>query len=185
MFRVVVDARVRAALAALTGAAEQVQHLNPDFVAEFARWAPGPGSRRRDGVHEGAYPKEPERTEPYFPGRDFARGHDWGVERAGAGGRGEGVTGVVAVLTTVDDTRKDWLRAGQALQRILLRACAEKSLSAAFHTQALEVPELREFIRARLCEGDHPQMLLRLGAADLGEPTVRRGADEVLSGNAA
>jgi hypothetical protein len=184
IFRVAVDARIRSALAALTEAAGHVQCLNPNFVAEFSRWAPAPGGRRRDGVHEQAYPREPERTEPYFPGRDFARGHGWGIETSG-GGREEGVTGVVALVTTVDDTPKDWLRAGQALQRILLRAFAEKGLSAAFHTQALEVPELREFIRTGLCSGDHPQMLLRLGVADTGDPTVRRPADEVLTGDAA
>ncbi|MGH3390465.1 MAG: Acg family FMN-binding oxidoreductase [Actinomadura sp.] len=182
LFRVAVDARIRSALAALTEAAGDVQRLNPNFVAEFARWAPAPGSRRRDGVHESAYPREPEHTEPYFPGRDFARGHGWGAESTAGNA---GVTGVVALLTTVDDTRKDWLRAGQALQRILLRAYAEKGLSAAFHTQALEVPELREFVRGRLCGGDHPQMLLRLGVADTGEPTVRRPAGEVMTGDAA
>jgi hypothetical protein len=182
MFHVAVDARIRSALAALTEAAGHVQRLNPSFVAEFARWAPAPGSRRKDGVHESAYPREPERTDPYFPGRDFARGHGWGGENTSGGG---GVTGVVALLSTVDDTRKDWLRAGQALQRVLLRAHAEKGLSAAFHTQALEVPELREFIRTRLCGGDHPQMLLRLGVADTGEPAVRRPADEVMTGDAA
>jgi hypothetical protein len=68
----------------------------------------------------------------------------------------------VALLTTRTDRRADWLRAGQALQRILLRATAEE-VSAAFHTQALEVPELREFIRVRFSDGAHPQMLLRLG----------------------
>jgi hypothetical protein len=190
MFRVGVDARVRSALAALTEAAGHVQRLDPSYMAEFARWAPAPGSRRQDGVHAQAYPRELERTEPYFPGRDFARGHGWGVESPGAtgaagAGREERATGVVALLTTVDDTRKDWLRAGQALQRILLRAYAEKGLSAAFHTQALEVPELREFIRTRLCAGDHPQMLLRLGVADTGEPSVRRPADEVMTDDAA
>ncbi|MGH3391966.1 MAG: Acg family FMN-binding oxidoreductase [Actinomadura sp.] len=180
-FHVAVDGRTRGVLAALTAAGEHFQHLNPDYVSELARWAPTPGSRRQDGVHEEAYPREPERTEPYFPGRDFARGHGWGAEPTGAGVREHGVTGIVAILTTADDTRKDWLHAGQALQRILLRAAAEEDLSAAFHTQALEVPELRAFIRTRLCAGDHPQMLLRLGAADVGRQAVRRRTDDVLA----
>ncbi|MGW4475037.1 DUF1876 domain-containing protein [Nonomuraea sp. NPDC004354] len=61
-------------------------------------------------------------------------------------------TGVVTVLTTAKDGRSEWLAAGQALQRVLLYACAY-GVSAAFHTQALEVPLLREFLREELCGG--------------------------------
>lgn len=182
VFRVVVDSRTRYALGALSEAAEHVQRLDPALVSEAARWAPPPGSRRADGVPDSAYPRAYPRTEPNFAGRDFARGHGWGVEPAMAEEptRG-GATGVVVVLTTVDDTRKDWLRAGQALQRILLLAAAEGDLSAAFHTQALEVPELRQFIRTRFCSGDHPQMILRLGVADSELTTVRRPLGEVVA----
>lgn len=172
--RVVADPRALCALGALSEAAEQVQQMDPAYVAEAARWAPSPGSARRDGVHEEAYPREAERTEPHFAGRDFARGQGWGL----AGGR-NGAIGVVALLTTTDDGRLDWLRAGQALQRVLLRA-AEDGVSAVFHTQALEVPELREFIRTRCCDGACPQMLLRLGVADGDIASVRRPPGDVL-----
>lgn len=75
------------------------------------------------------------------------------------------VTGVVAVLSTVGDEPFDRMRAGQALQRLLLRAAAEEGLSAAFHTQVLEVPELRTFVGTRFCDGLYPQLVLRLGHA--------------------
>lgn len=161
---VIADDRARAALGALTEAAEHVQRSSPAYVAESARWAPRPGSARQDGVHEAAYPRRPRRTEPHYPMRDYARGQGWGADEPHGPdepGR-ELVTGVVALLTTRGDRRADWLRAGQALQRMLLRAAADE-VSAAFHTQALEVPELREFIRGRFCGGAHPQLLLRLG----------------------
>jgi hypothetical protein len=173
--QIAVDGRTRAALAALTQAGEQVQRLNPDYVSEAARWAPGPGSSRQDGVHEMAYPSATVRTEPYFPTRDFTRGHDRGTADSGSG---SSVTGVVAVLTTDGDGREDWLAAGQALQRVLLRASAA-DLSAAFHTQALEVPELREFIRTRFFDGAHPQIVVRLGSAEGGLDTVRRPTDDM------
>jgi hypothetical protein len=82
----------------------------------------------------------------------------------------------VAVLLTEADERDDWLCAGQALQRILLCA-AEYDVSAAFHSQALEVPELREFIRTRFCDGAHPQMIMRLGIAHAG--AARRSVTEL------
>ena len=177
-----VEEHTRHALAGLTQAAEHLLHLDPRLAGEEARWAPVPGSRRADGVPETAYPGEAPRTDPHFPPRDFARGHDWGVRLADPGeGPSEASVGLVMLLTTERDTPLDWLRAGQALQRMLLRATAEEGLAAAFHTQALEIPELREFIRTRFCNGRPPQMLLRLGVPEGPElTTVRRPVEEVL-----
>jgi len=172
---VVADARTRVALAALTEAAQQVHQQDSAYVAEAARWSPAPGSTRRDGVHERAYPRAPQRTEPHFPMREFARGQGWGTANESDE---PGTTGTVLMITTRRDERADWLAAGQALQRILLRASAE-GLSAALHTQALELPELRDFIRTRLFGGAHPQVLLRLGETEEVMGTVRRTADEM------
>ncbi|MBX6767077.1 MAG: hypothetical protein IRY90_07990, partial [Actinomadura rubrobrunea] len=83
-------------------------------------------------------------------------------------------------INTAGDTPSDWLRAGQALQRVLLRA-AEKDVAAAFHTQPLEIPELRELIRRRFCGGRYPQMLLRLGRAGSEPESVRRPADQYIT----
>jgi len=174
MLRVIAEPRARIALAALTEVAEQTQRQNPAYTAEMARWAPRPGSGRPDGVHDNAYPRDPERTDPNFAQRDYARGQGWGL----LGDDRQETTGVVTLLTTGADGRTDWLRAGQALQRVLLRA-AEEGVSAAFHTQALEVPELREFIRTRHCDGAYPQMIVRLGMADSEIGSVRRSPAEV------
>ncbi|MCI3278243.1 Acg family FMN-binding oxidoreductase [Streptomyces cylindrosporus] len=73
-----------------------------------------------------------------------------------------GGTGTVAVLSTPYDRRTDWLRAGQALQRMLLYAAAH-GVMAAFHTQPLELPEPRARLRTGLTAGRHPQLVLRLG----------------------
>jgi len=156
--RLVADPRARQAMAALSEAAEQTQRLNIDYTTELARWAPAPGAQRADGVQPDAYPREPEHTDPHFAARDFARGQGWGSH----GDDSHDTTGVVALLMTPGDAPADWLNAGMALQRVLLRA-AEEGVSAAFHTQALELPELREFIRKRFCGSAHPQMLMRLG----------------------
>ncbi|MGI5229642.1 Acg family FMN-binding oxidoreductase [Actinoallomurus sp. CA-142502] len=173
--RVVADPRARIALGALTEVAEQLLRQNPDYCAEMARWAPRPGSRRRDGVHEDAYPHDPGRTDPPFAQRDFARGHGWGLPA----GERHGAAGVVALLTTRTDERGAWLEAGQALQHVLLRA-AQDGVSAAFHTQALEIPELRELIRARFCDGAHPQTIMRLGVAEREGRSVRRPPEELI-----
>ncbi|QKW40667.1 hypothetical protein HUT06_25940 [Actinomadura sp. NAK00032] len=173
-----VDAHVTGALAALTEAAEHVQRRSPAYAAEIARWAPSPRTARSDGVQEQAYPQRAPQTAPHFPARDFARGHGWGAQGAQDGGTA--LVGLTLLLVFDGDAPADWLRAGQALQRVLLRA-AERDLAAAFHTQALEVPELRTFIKARFCAGAQPQMLLRMGfpeGEELG--TVRRPTEEVI-----
>ncbi|GLW66902.1 NAD(P)H nitroreductase [Actinomadura rubrobrunea] len=174
------DPHALRALAALTEAAENLQRLDAPYRRECARWSPRPGSSRPEGVHAETYPRGEPRTEPYhFPGRDFARGHDWGTDPGKTGGRGA-VTGLVMLITTSGDTPGDWLGAGQALQRVLLRA-AEKDVAAAFHTQPLEIPELRELIRRRFCGGRYPQMLLRLGRAGAEPESVRRPADQSMT----
>jgi hypothetical protein len=174
VLRVVADPRSRIALGALTEVAEQILRQNPEYCREMAHWAPSPGSYRRDGVHDDAYPRDPERTDPHFAARDFARGHGWGLTDS----ERHGTTGVVTLLTTKNDDRADWLKAGQGLQKMLLGA-AENDVSAAFHTQTLEISELREFVRSRFCDGAYPQMIVRLGTADREISSVRRHPETV------
>ncbi|TDE21364.1 hypothetical protein [Actinomadura sp. 6K520] len=173
-----VDAHVKGALAALTDAAEHVQRRTPAYATEIARWAPAPGTSRMDGVQQDAYPQRTPRTAPHFPARDFARGQGWGVVAADDD---TALTGLVVLLVSAGDTPADWVKSGQALQRLLLRA-AGHDLSAAYHTQALQVPDLREFIRAQFCGDAYPQLLLRLGVADGEQLTsVRRPVEDVLT----
>lgn len=89
-------------------------------------------------------------------------------------------TGLMALIVTQHDTREDWLRAGQALQRVLLHAAAHHVM-AAFHTQPLELPYLRAQVRTQVADGQFPQMILRLGPATPGRPAPRRPAVDVLA----
>jgi hypothetical protein len=163
-------------VAALTNAAQDVQSQDRVFSLEVIRWARPPGSDRRDGVPAQAYPSEPTRTNPRFAQRDYARGHPWGTD---ADQLTSTEAGVVAVLTTPGDSREDWVNAGQALERVLLHACAD-GVSAAFHTQALEMHHLREFLRQELCSGEYPQMIMRLGVTSDESAAMRRPMSEVL-----
>jgi hypothetical protein len=171
--RVVADPRVRTALAALTEAAEQIQRQDPAYACEMARLARIGGADQPPEGYDDISPREPASTDPRFGGGDTAQAREPG----GTGGERE-ATGVVTLLVTGGDERADWLRAGQALQRVLLCA-AEHGVSAAFHTEALEVPDLREFIRTRFCDGAYPQMILRLGVAASRPEGRRRSVTEL------
>ncbi|GIH95467.1 Acg family FMN-binding oxidoreductase [Planobispora siamensis] len=181
------------ALAAVTRAAQEVQSQDSGFSLEVLRWSRSPESRRRDGVPADAYPRSSEQDSAsgLFPGngslfarRDYARGRPWGYERPWGHERAPdrpeaGPPEFVAVLTTAGDEREDWLAAGQGLQRALLFASAY-GVRAAFHTQALELYHLREFVRHGLCAGEYPQMIVRMGITEEEAGTVRRPLEEML-----
>jgi len=176
--RIMADDGRRAVLAATVQTAEQELRLDGQRLKELAEWAPAPGSERSDGVPATAYPARAERTDPYFPGRDFARGHGWGLPPLGSA-RSNRAAGVAGVLTTVTDRMADWVNAGQALQRILLTASA-CGAAVAIHSQPVELPRLRELIRNQLTDGGHPQLLLRMGMVIQVAESVRRDPDDVL-----
>ncbi|GAA3012731.1 Acg family FMN-binding oxidoreductase [Streptosporangium longisporum] len=163
-------------LAQITGAAQDALSRDRPADLEVARWARRPGSGRTDGVPATGYPREPRVTRPHFAQRDYAHGHPWGGDDDQFFSTS---TGVVAILTTSGDRRPDWVGAGQALQRLLLHACAH-GVSAAFHTQALENPHLRAFLSEELCAGRHPQMIMRLGVTFDGSSAVRRPVGDIL-----
>ena len=168
----------RATLAAAVQTAEQQLRLDSRYVRELARWTPAPGSLRGDGVPATSYPARTERTDPYFPGRDFARGHGWGLPPLSTV-QGHRAAGVVALLTTAADHPADWVNTGQALQRMLLTAGA-CGVAVALHSQPTELPVLREFIRTRLSGGAYPHLVLRIGMVAQAALSVRRHPDEVL-----
>jgi len=85
------------------------------------------------------------------------------------------------VLVTTGDTRAGWLRAGQALHRLLAHA-ATVWAAATLHTQPLEIPVIRALIRARLALPGVPQMLLQLGPAHTSLASARRAVPELLLG---
>ena len=182
--RVASDEGSRAALAAVVEMAERVQRSDSAYVRELAAWAPPPASMRLDGVSPSSYPARPERTSPYFPGRDFARGHGWGL-MASSPAAATRFAGAVCLLTTPADTPADWVNAGHALQRILLTA-ASYGVAAALYSQPVEVGWLREIIRVQLGDGSYPQLVFRLGTVIQSAISVRRPLGSVLivaSGN--
>jgi hypothetical protein len=176
--RIVADDGRRAALAAAVQTAEHELRHDGERLRELARWTPAPDSAGRDGVPATSYPARAERTQPYFPGRDFARGHGWGVPPLSPA-TSHRAAGVAGLLTTASDRPADWVNAGQALQRILLTASACGS-AVALHSQPLELPWLREFIRTELSDGACPHLVLRVGLVTQVAVSVRRDPGDVL-----
>lgn len=175
------EARCRQ-LAEHVQAAEAAQLRDPRILGELLAWTAPPGSERVDGLEMGSSPAGADGLE--FPSRDLPAGAPWEAEREAddrelAHGAAPAAVGTVAVLTTREDRRVDWLLAGQALQHVLLHATT-LDVSAAFHTQPLELPYLRAAVRRDLVCG-HPQMVLRLGYVVRRPHSRRRPVADVLS----
>ncbi|MEU0931588.1 Acg family FMN-binding oxidoreductase [Streptomyces malaysiensis] len=85
----------------------------------------------------------------------------------------------IAVLATDQDRRTDWLRAGQALEHVLLLATSHAVRASLLH-QALEWSDLRWALNDEHRAPGHVQMLIRLGYGPVGPATPRGGATEAL-----
>jgi nitroreductase len=165
------DQTETARLLYLISDAERDLLADPGYRAELARWVGG--NRDRDGIPSSALgPRDPIGRTPvrdFSPDRHQSLGHDWFEEDP-----------QLAVLSTAAGTRKDWLHAGQALQRVLLTATAH-GIAAAPLTQPLETADAWMVRDPR--EGvEQPQLILRLGYGLPVPQTPRRPVTEVLDG---
>lgn len=71
-------------------------------------------------------------------------------------------TAAVAVLCTPSEDSHAWLRAGMALQRLLLTATSH-DVAASFLNQPLEYADLRDEVRTVAGRQAWPQVILRCG----------------------
>ncbi|MFF5338461.1 Acg family FMN-binding oxidoreductase [Streptomyces sp. NPDC013181] len=163
------------ALMELVRDAERLEAADPRIRAEVAAWtrSTAEGGDASEGIP--AYAYGPRQFGTTSPVRDFEPPHP-GPSRASA--RFENRP-QLALLGTRDDTPRDWLAAGQALHRVLLRATAD-GLSTSLMSQPLEWPELRALSRDPRSPSGFVQMVLRLGYGPHGRATPRRPVSDVL-----
>ncbi|MEV4997573.1 Acg family FMN-binding oxidoreductase [Streptomyces niveus] len=155
--------------------AEGYNLMDHDREAERARWT---RNSKTDVITDGVpdYAFGPRRRGGTAPARDFA-----GLDAV----RGRPTADFedrpqLALLSTVSDGPADWLRAGQALERLLLVATGH-GLTSSFATQALEWSDLRWLLRDPVSGSGHVQMIVRLGYGPRGPRTQRRPVREVLT----
>jgi hypothetical protein len=154
--------------------ADLVQRADADLRAEVGRWT-GRGPGAVDGIPNASL--GPAAKDPSSLVRDFALGLP--VEDRD---RVEFETHpTLAVLLTDHDGPADWLRAGQALERLWLEAVAA-GVAVSLLTQPLELPGMRWLARPPTAGTPWPQALIRLGVpTGPTPPTPRRPVADVLS----
>jgi nitroreductase len=159
----------RDALLSLARTAEARQRQDPAYRAELRTWTTD-DPYRSDGVPlEAVGPWSVMET---MPVRDFA------PERSVPGRQAARfeLEPTVATLATHGDGPREWLRAGQALQRVLLDA-TRRGLAVSLFTQLLEDAELRDLLRERLTA---VQVVLRVGYGRPAPASPRRPVEEVI-----
>ena len=150
--------------------ADVADRADPARVVERQAWIGGP--HRRDGIPVRSLGPRP--ADSRTPIRDLGQAvrvsrELTSFERSPS----------VAVLSTAHDGARDWVQAGQALERVLLEA-TRAGLAASILNQPLEHPELRELVRSPVDGVGHSQMLLRLGyGRGAAPPTPRLPLDSV------
>lgn len=145
--------------------------LDPERSAERRRWVGG--ERTVDGVPSSAL--GPRSDAPESPARDLAA-TPADVQRPAAAFESDPQ---LAILATRRDGPAEWLRAGQALQRVLLEATA-CGLSTSLLNQAVEHDVLRWLLNDPLGAWVRPQAVIRFGYGPPVPPTPRRPISDVL-----
>jgi iron-sulfur cluster repair protein YtfE (RIC family) len=173
--RVIEDDEQRRLLADLVAEGDKRQFADPRFRRELSAWMHGSRRNLRDGMPVDAL-DIPAPVAPFAP--LVIRTFDLGNRTAAHDREIADGSPVLAVLGTADDGPRDWLAAGQAVARVLLRATQDE-VSASFLNQPVEVAELRAAV-ARLAGVGVPQLVLRLGYGPAVKPTPRRPLGEVV-----
>jgi nitroreductase len=167
-----VDPALRSGVLGLTRTAENRMRADPAYRAELAAWTTPGGIGRHDGVPRQAF--GPRDTDAALPLRDFSLGH--GAPTATVTFERDPT---LVLLFTTGDTPADWVRAGCALQRVLLTATL-RGLAATPLSQLIEVPRLRALL-ADSTSGQVVQTVLRIGYPTTPAlPTPRRQVEELI-----
>jgi len=158
----------RKTLAGLVHRADRLLLERGSVDEELTPWLRGPGDNRRDGVPTDHTRGAGASMRAEFVQRDFsAAGSTPAHDRVGRDHP------LVGVLCTPADTSRDWLRAGQALAAMLLRATVAGA-SASYLNQPIEEAAIRSELRDQLELNGVGQLVVRLGVGGSVPPTPRR-----------
>ncbi len=171
-----VESHQRRVVADLIAEGDDVAWSSSRFRAELAGWSRTNRSPRRDGLPgyalgmgDVAALVHPLAVRLQNPARAEAE-----RDRRRALG-----TRALLVLSTPRDGKAEWIQAGEALQRILLRATAA-GLFASYFAQPVETPALRRRLADAVGDPGAPQVMFRLGYGLEPRSTPRRPIPDLL-----
>jgi nitroreductase len=159
-----------ALVVSLAAAAEKELASNFDHRVEMCRWI---GTDGDDGVPASALGSQPHHLPA--PVRDLGYASPTTPRPSGSYEPAPHLT----VLATARDEPVDWLRAGQALQRVLLTATAN-GVAASFLYQPMELHDIHPAEGSWWPWPECPQIIIRFGYGPPGSQTPRRSVADIL-----
>lgn len=171
---VIRDEDQRLAIARLSQQADAIENLNPAYRAELRAWTTDDPTRL-DGVPELAVPHVDTGSGDEVPIRDFDTRGTGGLPVQTRSSRRQ----CLLLICTQGDSAANWLRAGEALERVLLEI-TRYGFAASPLTQVTELPSSRTQLRHELGLGGYPHVLLRVGKAPATPASRRRRLVDVL-----
>jgi hypothetical protein len=165
----------RIAVAVLSQHADDIENLNPAYRAELRAWT-ADDPHRQDGVPNLTVPHVNGAAHDDVPIRDFDTHGHGGLPARTQSSKDQ----CLVLVCTAGDGRLDWLRAGEALERVLLEV-TRHGFAASPLTQITEVPSTRSSLRRELGLGTYPHVLLRIGRAPITPASRRRRLVDVLT----
>lgn len=175
------EPRTREEIAQLVSQGDLVQMSDKRFRRELASWIHPARHGSRDGMPGSALGVSRILESLASPGASLViRTFDLGKGQAARDRALAENSAALGTVWTEDDSPRSWLRAGQALARVLLAATAEE-ISASHLNQTIEVAALRPKMAQAIGVTGHPQVLLRFGYGASPEPTLRRYVEEVVA----
>jgi hypothetical protein len=171
----IIERSVRSEVGELIARGDKQQWSSARFRAELAAWSRSNDAGASDGV-PGYAQGLSDSASLLHRMLVRLRGRTGDLER----GRVDALnTRALLALCTREDSSAAWFTAGQAMQRVFLRATVA-GLSASYFSQAVEVAPVRQDLRLALGERGYPQLLFRLGFGMPLRPTPRRPVELVL-----
>lgn len=168
----------RQTVARLSREADDLENADPAYRAELRAWTSDDWSRR-DGVHSEVVPPSSVQAQD-LPIRDF---DTHGMAGLYTDAR-TGIDQCLLLLGTGHDTPAAWLRAGEALERVLLEI-TRRGYVASPLTQVIEVAETNRLLRQELQLSMYPQVVLRVGRAPITPASRRRRLVDVFDASSA
>jgi hypothetical protein len=174
-FQPIAGDRLRSAVSDLVMEGDRLQMADAGFRRELSHWVHANRSKSRDGMPGYAFGIGDLAS---LAGPLVIRTFDTGASQAAKDHELAVHSPLLGAIVSKSDRRADWLSAGRALMRVLLRATAD-GLTASYLNQPVEVPALRTRLTDLLEAKGPPQLLLRLGHAPPARATPRRRLEEV------
>jgi nitroreductase len=154
----------------LAAAADKALERDFDHRAELSRWVAAEGD---DGIPAGALAHRPD------TGPALVRNFGYAAPAVARPPGHYEARPRLAVLSTARDEPGDWLRAGQALQRVLLTA-TRSGLATSLLYQPVERHDREHQGRGWWPWPECPQVIIRFGYGPRGPGTPRRGVEDIL-----